>query len=89
MADVSSAQVSVGTTATLIVAADTDGCIVVAHNKGGTVVYLGDATVTSSTGMGIDSAAGPVQLTLPANAKLYAATASGTQTIQVLKIGNN
>lgn len=89
MADISSAQVSVGTSATLIVTADTDGCLVYLHNKGGTVTYLGGSDVTSTTGMGIDSGAGPVLITLPANAKLYAITAAGSQTIQILKVGNN
>lgn len=88
MAEISSAQVSVGTTATLIVTADTDGCVVLVHNKGGTVTYLGGSDVTSSNGMGIDSGAGPVEMRLPANAKLYAVTNSGTQDIQILKIGN-
>ncbi len=89
MADISSAQVSVGTTATLLVTADTDGCQLYLHNKGGTVTYLGSDAVTSSTGMGIDSGAGVVHITLPANAKLYAITASGTQTVQILKVGND
>lgn len=89
MADITSAQVSVGTTATLLVTADTDGCHVFVHNKTGTVAYLGGDDVTSSNGMGIDSGAGPVEITLPANAKLYGITNSGTVTVQVLKIGNN
>ena len=88
MADISSAQVSVSTAATLLVTADTDGCVVLVHNKGGTVTYLGDATVTSSTGMGIDSAAGVIEMRLPANAKLYGVTNAGTQAVQILKIGN-
>lgn len=88
MAEVSSAQVSVGTSATLLVTADTDGCQLLIHNKTGTVAYLGGADVTASTGMGIDSGAGPVPLTLPANAKLYGITSSGSVTVQVLKIGN-
>jgi hypothetical protein len=73
----------------LIVQADSDGCDVYIHNKTGTVVYLGASDVTSSTGMGIDSAAGPIKIVLPANAKLYGITASGTPSIQILKIGNN
>ena len=88
MADISSAQVSVSTAATLLVTADTDGCVVLVHNKGGTVTYLGDGTVTSSTGIGIDSAAGVIEMRLPANAKLYGVTNSGTQVVQILKIGN-
>lgn len=89
MADVSSAQISVTSTATLIVNADTDGCRILVHNKTGTVVYLGGSDVTSSNGMGVDSGAGPVEITLPANAKLYGITASSSTTVQVLKIGND
>ena len=89
MADVSSAQITMGTSPVLIVQADADGCRLYVHNKTGTVVYLGASNVTSSTGMGIDSAAGVVELTLPANAKLYGVTASGTPDLQILKIGND
>lgn len=89
MADISSAQISVETTATLLVTADTDGCLAYLHNKTGTVIYLGNDTVTTSTGMGIDSGAGVVLFTLPANAKLYGIVAAGSTTMQILKIGNN
>jgi len=89
VADISSAQVAMGTTAALIVQADSDGCRILLHNRTGTIVYIGAADVLSSTGMGIDSAAGPVEITLPANAKLYGITASGTPSIQVLKVGND
>ena len=88
MADVSSAQVEMSTARALIVQADSDGCRILLHNRTGTIVYIGGDDVLSSTGMGIDSAAGPVEITLPANAKLYGITASGTPSIQILKIGN-
>jgi hypothetical protein len=88
MADVSSAQIDMSTARALIVQADSDGCRILLHNRTGTVVYIGGDDVLSTTGMGIDSAAGPVEITLPANAKLYGITASGTPSIQILKIGN-
>jgi hypothetical protein len=89
MPDLSSAQVTVTSAATLLVSADNDGCRVLVHNKTATVVYLGASDVTASTGMGIDSAAGPVSINLAAGAKLYGIVASGTPTIQILLMGNN
>lgn len=86
---IKSSQVATNSsTATLLVTADSDGCRVTVHNKTGTVVYLGGATVTSSTGMGIDSGAGPVSFLLQAGDKLYGISASSTPTIQILTIGN-
>lgn len=85
---VSSAQITMGATRTLITRADTDGCVVYVHNRTGTVVYVGGADVTAANGMGIDSAAGPVRMTLDATDTLYGITASGTPDIQVLRIGN-
>jgi hypothetical protein len=89
MPDLSSAQITVTTAATLLVSADSDGCRLLVHNKTGTVVYLGASDVTTSTGMGIDSAAGPVSISLGAGAKLYGIVASGSPVIQILIMGNN
>lgn len=89
MADVSSAQVTVTTTATLLVQADTDGCRVVIHHSGGGSVYLGGADVTTSNGLQLMNADGFLELALPANAKLYGIASTGTEAVQVLKVGNN
>jgi hypothetical protein len=45
-----SAQVTIGTTATLLVAANIMDQTVWLHNLGGGAVYLGDANVTTSNG---------------------------------------
>ena len=88
MADVTSAQVAMNaSTATLITRGDADGCVLRIHNKTSTVIYLGGSDVTASTGMGIDSAAGPIEFRLPAGAELYGIVASGTPSIQMLRIG--
>lgn len=88
MADVTSAQVAMNaSTATLITRGDADGCVLRLHNRTGTIVYIGGSDVTSSTGMGIDSAAGPVELRLPPGADIWGITASGTPSIQMLRIG--
>jgi hypothetical protein len=90
MAEISNAQIATNaTTPTLIVEADVDGCAVMVHNRTGIVIYLGDASVTSATGLGIDSAAGLIDIKLPPQAKLYAIAASSTPSIQILKVGNN
>lgn len=88
MADISSAQVTVGTTPTLLVQADTDGCRVLIHKVQAHTIYLGADNVTTSNGFLFDHD-GTVDISLPANAKLYACCTSGTETAYVLKIGNN
>lgn len=89
MAEVSSTQVTVTTTATLLVQADTDGCRVFIHHTGGGSVWLGGDDVTTGNGFNLANADGFIELALPANAKLYGRASTGTEAVQVLKIGNN
>lgn len=84
---VSSAQVTALTTPTLLVQADTDGCRVVIHKEQNHSIYLGGADVTTGNGFLFDHD-GTVDISLPANAKLYACSTSGTETCYVMKIGN-
>jgi hypothetical protein len=88
VADISSAQVTVGTTATLLITADTDGCRVLVHKQQQHTIYLGDANVTTANGFLFDHD-GTIDISLPANAKLYACCASGTEVAYILKVGNN
>ena len=88
MADVSSKQVACTTTAALLVQADTDGCRLVVHKQGSGFVYLGGSDVSSSNGFGLDNGAGPVEILLAPNATLYGRTSTGTETIQILILGN-
>lgn len=84
---VASVQKSINaSTPTLIVQADVDGCIVYLHTQ--VTIWLGGATVSSSTGMRLDSAAGPLEIRLQPNDALYAVSNSGTQTITVMTVGN-
>ena len=84
---VASVQKSINaSTPTLIVQADVDGCIAYVHTQ--VTIWLGGATVSSSTGMRLDSAAGPQEFRLQPNDALYAVSNSGTQTITVLTVGN-
>jgi hypothetical protein len=84
---VASVQKSINaSTPTLLVQADTDGCIVYLHTQ--VTIWLGGATVSSSTGMRLDSAAGPVEIRLQPTDALYAVSNSGTQTITLMTVGN-
>ena len=78
-----SAQISVGTTATLLVAANIMDQTVQLHNLGGGAVYLGNASVTTSNGYKMDNT-DKLQIPLGDNEALYAITASGTHTVAVL-----
>ena len=78
-----SAQVSVGTTATLLVAANIMDQTVWLHNLGGGAVYLGGANVTTSNGYKMDNG-DKMQVPVGDHEGLYGITASGTNTVAVL-----
>ena len=79
-----SAQVSVGTTATVLVASTGFDQTVWLHNSGGGIVYLGDSGVTTSNGYKLDNG-DKMQLLVGDHEGLYGVTASGTNTVCVLK----
>lgn len=84
---VTTAQKSLNTsTPTLLVQADVDGCIVYLHTQ--VTIWVGGPSVSSSTGMRLDSAAGPHEFKLFPNDALYAVSNSGTQTVTLLVVGN-
>jgi hypothetical protein len=87
MAEITTAQITALTTPTLLVQADTDGCRVLVHKEQAHSIYLGGANVTTANGFLFDHD-GTVDISLPANAKLYAVSTSGTETCYVMKIGN-
>ena len=78
-----SAQISVTTTATVIVPATNFDQTVNLHNLGGGSVYLGGANVTTSNGYKFDNG-DKLTVTVGDREALYAITASGTQTVAVL-----
>ena len=78
-----SAQVSVGTTATLLVAANFMDQTVWLHNSGGTL-YVGDSTVTTANGFKLDTG-DKMELPVGDNEGLYGIVASGTNTVFILK----
>ena len=79
-----SAQVSVGTTATLLVAASTFDQTVWLHNSGGGGLYIGASNVTTSNGYKLDND-DKMELPVGDNEPLYGIVASGTNTVFVLK----
>jgi hypothetical protein len=79
-----SAQVTVTTTATLLVAANIMDQTVLLHNLGGGAVYLGDVNVTTSNGYKLDNG-DKLQVPVGDHEGLYGIAASGTHTIAVLK----
>lgn len=78
-----SAQVSVGVTATVIVAATNFDQAANLHNLGGGAMYLGGANVTTANGYKFDNG-DKLTVTVGDHEALYGITASGTQTVAVL-----
>lgn len=79
-----SAQVTITTTATLLVAANIMDQTVWLDNLGGGAVYLGDANVTTANGYKLDNG-DKMQVPVGDHEGLYGIAASGTHTIAVLK----
>ena len=79
-----SAQVSVSDTPTLLVASTGFDQTVWLHNSGGGIVYLGDSGVTTSNRYKLDNG-DKMQLLVGDHEGLYGVTASGTNTVCVLK----
>jgi len=78
-----SAQVTVTTTATLLVAASTFDQTVWLHNSGG-ALYIGASNVTTANGYKLDND-DKMELPVGDNEPLYGIVASGTNTVFVLK----
>ena len=78
----STAQKTVTTAATLLVAANRGDQIVNLHNSGG-ALYIGDATVTTLTGFKMDTG-DKLEIPLGDNEALYGIVASGTSTVCVM-----
>ena len=77
-------EVSVTTSPTLIVPAWIGWREIMLHNIGNGIIYLGNSTVTTSTGFYVDKAAGVMRVQLPPNETIYGVTATGSETMTVL-----
>lgn len=76
---------TITTTRSEIIAASPSWRTVYIHVLGNGIVYLGDNTVTSSTGLPSEKGAVPLQIEVPAGETLYAVAASGTETLRILE----
>lgn len=86
---ISSAQVSVTTSATLLSSAETDdrtGSALALTNGGAVTVFLGASGVTTGSGFGL-AAGTSMALDLQPGESLYGIVASGTATVSVLRTG--
>ena len=79
-----SAQVSVGTTPTLLIDSDNINRQVHVHALSNTPVYLGGPDVSTTNGYLLEKDDGAHVLLLPLSEKLYAVVATGTETVSVL-----
>lgn len=79
----SSAQISVGTTATVLVAATAFDQSVYLHNSGGGIVYLGGSNVSTTNGYKLDNGE-KLSIMVGDHEALYGVTASGTNVVGVL-----
>ena len=78
-----SAQVSVGATATVIVPATAFDQSVYLHNSGGGIVYLGGSNVSTTNGYELDNGE-KLSIMVGDHEALYGVTASGTNVVGVL-----
>lgn len=79
-----SSAVTVGTTATLVVAADDINRVVYIHNSGGQTVYIGNGDVTTTTGFHIGNGESQ-EIVLPSRQTIYGVVGANTNEIIVLK----
>ncbi|CAB5229761.1 hypothetical protein UFOVP1566_18 [uncultured Caudovirales phage] len=77
-----SEAVSVGTTATLLVAGDNQNRTCYFHSTSGST-YLGNSTVTTSSGLHLPNNA-TITITLPFGESIYGITNTGTTDVRVL-----
>lgn len=81
--DFTTAQVSVGTAATLIAAAQEGRDEVTIQQLGTTPVYLGPAGVTTANGFPLPGVVG-ASVTIPVTTAIYGVVQAGSQTVAVL-----
>ena len=79
-----STNYTITTTAQIVVPAKNFNREVYAHVTGNGIVYLGDSTVTSTTGTPTEKHTTPVGLFVPAGETVYAIVATATEDLRVL-----
>ena len=76
---------SVSTTPVKLMSSSVNQREISLHVIGAGTVYIGGATVTSTNGMLTEKNAVPYTFTLPAYNELWAVTASGTESVRVMR----
>ena len=76
-------QISVGSTATLIIAANASRAALAIANPSAVTVYLGASGVTAATGHALLTG---TAITMPVTSAVYGIVASGSQTVTYLEI---
>jgi hypothetical protein len=79
-----SVAVTVGTTPTLLVAADDKYRKVYIHVTDNNTVYLGNSSVTTSTGLETEKHTTPIEFEVPSKETIYAVVVSGTVNVRVM-----
>lgn len=79
-----SIAVTVTTSPTLLVAADDTHREVYLHVVGNATVYLGNGSVTTSTGLATEKHTAPVAIVIPSKQTLYGIVAADTEDVRVL-----
>jgi hypothetical protein len=88
MSEITTAQITVTATPTLLVRADTDGCVVILHTHANHGIEIGNASVTVGTGFGLHTDA-TFEFRIPANEAIYGIrTGSQNETVYVMRVGN-
>jgi hypothetical protein len=78
-------QYTITTTPTKIVASNVFAQNVYLHVAGNGTVYLGDSDVTLTTGLETQKHTTPINFFVPRGQELWAVTATGTETLQILQ----
>lgn len=79
-------QVTVGTTPTLIVAADDQNRYIYLQIAGNATIYVGDSTVTTANGMPLEKHTAPHEFFLPIREAMYGIVTEqiGTADLRIL-----
>lgn len=80
----STAAVTVATTATLLATADSDGEAVTVRNVGGADIFIGASGVTTANGFTLSDGE-VIGFDLEGGASIYAIAAAGTVAVRVLR----
>lgn len=79
-----SVAVTVGTSPTLLVAADDKYRKVYVHVTSNAAVYLGNSSVTTSTGLETEKHTSPIEFEVPSKETIYAVCVADTVNVRVM-----